>query len=111
MGETMPKKVKKTKTNVIPKVETMPMPASDKTEAEKIWDEIKSLGINMYGLPGQTVSQHCTPVMIDPSRLFVTMRSTATLPSLEAAIGKGFTVELADKFVIVARATPSYAKK
>jgi hypothetical protein len=81
-----------------------PPPAPVKTEAEKIWDEIKNRPIQMFGLPEQVVFQHCTFVKVEPSSLYVVVRSTATLPSLEAAIGPNYVVELADKFVIVKRA-------
>ena len=83
-----------------------------KTESEKIWNEIKNLPIQMFGLPNQTVVQHCTPVSVDPSRLFLTVKSTSTLPALETTLGSNFTVELADKFVIVARpVNPLFSQK
>ena len=65
------------------------------TEAEKIWDEIKNLPIQMFGLPNQFA--------IEPTKLYLTIRSSATLPSLEVAVGDRFTVEQADRFVVVAR--------
>ena len=81
------------------------------TEAGKIWDEIKDRDIEMFALPDQKVHMHCHPIVVEPTRLFLTTNSTAVLPSLETAIGKKFTVELADKFVIVARvAAPLYKK-
>jgi hypothetical protein len=80
-----------------------PVPPA-KSEADKIWDEIKNLSIQMFGLPEQYVLQHVTPISVEPSALYVTIRSTATLPSLEAAIAPAFMVELADKFVIIKRA-------
>jgi hypothetical protein len=75
-----------------------------RSEADKIWDEIKNLPIQMFGLPDQYVVQHCTPIPVEPSVLYVTVRSSATLPSLEAAIAPAFVVELADKFVLIKRA-------
>jgi len=91
-----------------PVVAPVPVPAPPappvKTEAEKIWEEIKNRSIMMFGLPDQFVFQHCTFVPVEPTNLYVTIKSTATLPSLEAAITPDFTVELADKFVIVKRA-------
>lgn len=78
-------------------------PPSVKTEAEKIWIEIQNRAIMMFGLPDQFVFQHCTVVNIEPSACYVTIRSSATLPSLEAAVAPDFTVELADKFVIIRR--------
>lgn len=83
------------------------------SEADKIWSEIRFRPIEMFALPNQIVEQHCTPFPADPSKLFLTTRSTAVLPSLEAACGKDFVVELADKFIIVTRpvAPPAPPKK
>ena len=110
-GENMPKKTSTKKPAVKPVVPPAPLPVAAPvapvrpmlTEADKIWAEIKDKPIEMFGLPDQTVGIHCTPITVEPSKLYVTIRSAATLPSLEAAIAKGFTVELADKFVIVTR--------
>lgn len=73
------------------------------SEAEKIWLEIQNRAIMMFGLPNQFVFQHCTVINVEPSACYVTIRSSATLPSLEAAVAPDFTVELADKFVIIRR--------
>lgn len=126
----MPKKTDK-KNNEATQVLTTPAAPPTvpvKCEAEKIWEEIQFLPIEMFALPNQVVAQHCEPVpfAIDPNRLFLIIRSTATLPSLEFSLQsftknarmqadelakrgrvvevKEYTVELADKFVIVARA-------
>lgn len=112
------KKTKKTPKVVTPVVPTpAPVPAPPpappappappkpvRSEADAIWDQIKNLPIQMFGLPDQFVLQHCTPIPVEPSNLYVSIRSTATLPSLEAAIAPAFVVELADKFVIIKRA-------
>ena len=97
------KKVKKVEAPVAPPVVVAPPAPPVKTEAEKIWDEIKNRPILMFGLPDQYVLQHATFVTIEPSALYVTIRSSATLPSLESAVAPDFTVELADKFVIIRR--------
>jgi hypothetical protein len=130
----MPKKIKTTKKNKTPKTPkkapavkktakvskrpvpvvappvaapASPVPAHPlplKTEAQAIWDEIKNLPIHMFGLPAQIVGQHCTPVPVEPTKLYVMSRSPAVLPSLETAIAPAFEVELADKFIIIKRA-------
>lgn len=99
----------------IPQTHASPMPPhiaqaiaaaqanANKTEAQKMWDEIKDLPIQMFGLPGQTVAMHANPIWIEPSKLYLTIRSTATLPSLEETIKGRFNVELVDKFVVVTR--------
>ena len=102
------KKTKKVQTPVAaPQVlapVTVPVPQPQTlTEAEKMWEEVKNRPIEMFGLPDQFVFQHATFVTIEPSTLYVTIRSSATLPSLEAALKPNFTVELADKFVIIKR--------
>jgi len=80
-----------------------PPPAPRVSEADKIWAEIRFRPIEMFGLPNQIVEQHVTPFQADPNKLFLTLRSSAVLPSLEAVCGKEFVVEMADKFVIVSR--------
>jgi len=109
----MPKKVDTTETHVEgTETEATPATKPAKTEAQKIWEEIQDLPILMFGLPDQTVNLHCSPITVEPSSLYLTVRSSATLPSLESAIGSRFTVELADKFVIVKRAPkPLFPKK
>ena len=97
------KKVKKVEAPVAPPVVVAPPAPPVKTEAEKIWDEVKNRPILMFGLPDQYVLQHATFVAIEPNALYVTIRSSATLPSLESAVAPDFTVELADKFVIIKR--------
>lgn len=89
---------------VAPSAPSAPMPVKVVSEAEKMWNEIKNLTIQMFGLPEQFVFQHVTFVPVEPNTLYVTVRSSATLPSLEAAIAPAFVVELADKFVIIKRA-------
>ena len=104
--KTVKKTAKKTEQVVVMPQIDWPPPATVMTEAQKIWNEIKDRSIQMFGLPDQVVSQHCSPVPVEPSKLYVLIRSTATLPSLETAIADKFTVELADKWVIITRLPP-----
>jgi hypothetical protein len=73
------------------------------TEAEKMWDQIKELPIDMFSLPNQKVWQHCTPVSIEPSKLYLITKASATLPALESSLNKKFMVEQVDRFVVVSR--------
>jgi len=81
------------------------------TESGKIWNEIKDKNIEMFALPDQKVSDHCAPVNIEPSKLYLRTRSSSVLPSLEASCGKNFTVELVDKYVTVTRVVVPLTKK
>jgi hypothetical protein len=74
------------------------------TVAGDIWNEIKDKNIEMFALPDQTVSMHCRPVPIEPTKLYLTASSTSVLPSLETAVGKKYVVELVDRFITVSRA-------
>jgi len=74
-----------------------------KTEADKIWEEIKDKSIDMFSLPNQQVFQYCQPIPIDPSKLYVKLQATSVLPSLEAAVGKKFEVSLLDKYIVISR--------
>jgi hypothetical protein len=84
---------------------------SDETEAIKIWNEIKDKSIEMFALPNQRVMDHCYPVDIEPSKLYLRTKSTSVLPSLEVSCGKNFVVELVDKYVSVSRALTPLTKK
>lgn len=84
---------------------------AEKTEADLIWDEIKDKNIDMFALPDQVVSQYCKPAVVEPSKLYLRTSASCTLPSLEAAVGKKFTVELLDKYVVVARVTTNLIRK
>lgn len=81
------------------------------TEAGAIWDEIKDKPIDMFALPDQQVHMHVHPVNIEPSKLYLVLNSSSVLPSLEAAVGNKFVVELVNKYVSVTRAVvPATAK-
>lgn len=73
------------------------------TEAEKIWDEIKDVAVEMFSLSGQTVKNFSKPIAVEPTRLFLLFSSGAFLPALEVAIGKKYHVEQQDKYILVTR--------
>ena len=82
-----------------------------KTAADKMWDEIKDLKIEMFALPDQRVHHYCKPVTIDPSKLFLIASAGSVLPSLEAAIAPKYVVEKQDRFIIVTPAPVPIAVK
>jgi LysM repeat protein len=80
----------------------------EKTENQmykKIWDEIKGVSLNLYGLQNQFVVNHCilVDVMVKPDALHVKPKSSAVLPALEEALSKTYTVELVDKYIEIKR--------
>ena len=57
------------------------------TEAQqKIWNDIKNLDVEWYGLPDQKVENICTPINIDPEKLFVNLKGPASLVTIEKAL-------------------------
>lgn len=83
----------------------------DKTEADKMWDEIKFRPIEMFALPNQLVAHYCKPIDVEPTKLYLVSSATSVLPSLETAIGPNYSLEMADKYIIVSRVVPSLTKR
>jgi hypothetical protein len=75
------------------------------TEAEKIWDEIKDRDISLFALNGQKVSDYCTVTRVEPAKCYVVAKVSAVLPALEESLGKKYSCELVDKYIVVSRAT------
>lgn len=73
------------------------------TEASKIWNEIKDKDILMFALPGQKVSHYCTPVVVEPTKLYLLVTATSVTPALETAIGNKYSVDLVNKYTVVSR--------
>lgn len=73
------------------------------TPADKMWNAIKDLSIEMFALPNQKVHQYCKPVSIDPSKLFLLTTAGSVFPALETTLGSKYTVEKQDKFLVVSQ--------
>lgn len=86
--------------------------SEEKPESVKIWEEISSKPLDLFGLPGQTVAMHVVNLNVPhPQYLLVKLRSGATLPALEATLKGQFEVELLEGYVKVSRAEPSPVAK
>lgn len=80
------------------------------TEADSIWDEIKSLPIDVYAVQGQRVDQYVKKIDVPGSQLYIKISSSAVLPALEMSLantqwtrGKKYTVDVGDGFIVVKR--------
>lgn len=111
----MDKKAKKK--IVAPVVETpvVVAPASVapvKSDADKIWDEIKNLKLEMFALDNQFVHLYYKQVLIDPSKLHLTAltKATSALPALETAVSPKYQTEQVDRFIAVTLAPPKVKK-
>jgi hypothetical protein len=74
-----------------------------KTEAVKIWSEIKDKEMSMFSLPMQKLSNFCKPHFIEQNRLYLLVNATSTLPALETVLGPKFSIERIDKYLAVSR--------
>lgn len=93
-----------------------------KTESDKIWNEVKTLPIDVFAIPGQKVKDNVKRYKVSPDALYVKLNSSAVLPALEQSLsrdGRGvlwehprYTMEQADGgFVVIRRAaTPLVTK-
>lgn len=74
-----------------------------KTNADKIWEEIKDVKVNMFTLPDQTVSMYCSPIAVEPTKLYLSFTVTSVLPALEFALGTSYKVEVVGRFIAVSK--------
>lgn len=69
--------------------------------ADQIWNEIKDLKIDIYSLPNQRISDHCTEIKIEPTKLYLQSKIPAIIPFLESIIPNKFQVYLVDKYICI----------
>lgn len=74
---------------------------TDNTVGTGIWNEIKDLELDLFGLPGQTVSKNCKRnkglELVFPNSVHLTIKSSAVFPALcelMLQIGKGKKYEV-----------------
>lgn len=74
----------------------------ERTEASKIWAEIKDKKMDLFALPGK-VSDFCTYQDVEPSKCYLVLKAGAALSALEEVLSATFKVELVDKWATVSR--------
>ncbi len=73
------------------------------TEADKIWEEIKDLPIEMFSLPNQKISDYVTKINLPGKQLTVILKTTSVITSLEYAIGRIFDIDQGEKYITISR--------
>lgn len=80
---------------------------NEKSVADKVWDSIKNLRLEMFGLPNQYVHMYFEPTKfnLDPNRAYLLPKTKATsvLPALEVALGTRYEVSQAKQFIIISK--------
>lgn len=72
-------------------------------DGENIWNEIKLVQLDMFALPNQFLQNFCTLVSATSDSALLKFSAAAVLPAMEARLNQRYTIELADKYLIVKR--------
>ncbi len=54
-------------------------------QQQALWDNIKDVRVEYFGLKGQKVHMVCEPINIDPESLYISLKGPAAIRSLEDA--------------------------
>jgi hypothetical protein len=75
--------------------------------SDYIWDKIKSLPFPVFGLEGQTLQQHVMRLDIpDEPRVFLKVKAGAVVPMLDEVLGKHYTIEQTELYMIISDPNP-----
>lgn len=72
------------------------MSEKKKTEADLIWDKIKDLSVNIYGLKNQTIEKHVFKKNVPGNVLYLKAKSPAIVAHLGEAIGEDYAVDVTE---------------
>jgi hypothetical protein len=88
-------------------------PVAVPTVAQAIWADIKDRPIDMFGLPNQTPAHFCKPMMVEPTKLYLTLTGTASsvVSALETAFKHRYDVEAVDRYIVLSNKTTFPFKK
>lgn len=77
----------------------------ENTQPELIWQEIKNISLNLYGMPGKTVEEHFQHIIMSPTDLYLKQTSVAPLAASTLAdlLEPKFNVDLSGSYIIIAR--------
>lgn len=78
-------------------------PANVKVPSRDVWEEIRSLPIEMYSLPAQRVDFYTSAMSHNDEMAILTYKAPAMISCLESLIGKKFTVEPKEKYLVITR--------
>ena len=63
------------------------------TVSDLMWEAIKNLPIDMFGLPNQKVEDHVERVKMTPSEVHLKLRSSSVIASLERALPRKYELD------------------
>lgn len=71
------------------------------TEADKIWETVKDVKLEMFALPNQTLSMYCVKKEASPDKLFLEYKISSVIPAVEAVLSSKYNVEVQDKYLVL----------
>jgi len=84
------------------------MTAKKESKGDQLWNQIKNLRMEIFGLPNQTVEMHVQRHNVDPDCVYMTLKAGAVLPALEEALrqadpgkGKRFDLSQVDRYTVL----------
>lgn len=88
------------------KLEKKSLKEEEKTKADKIWENIKDMNLDLFALPGQKVSMHAKRIPIHDEFVHLKLSSQAVLAALESVLGSKYLVEPGEQYVVVKQSLP-----
>lgn len=87
------------------KVVEKPTP-KEPTKADLMWDQLKSVDLNMFGIPNQTIEKYCQPIPANPNELTLKMReakknATGVVSVMSQVLAPKYEVDLNDRYIVV----------
>lgn len=72
------------------------------TQAQRIWQQVKGIDIKMYALPHQTLEQHVDVVEVEPSKLYLVLKSSSVLQGIEDyVLPLGYKLSQVSRFTVL----------
>jgi len=89
-----------TKASVDSKVVETKKVAAVVPAGKKMWNDMKDLDIDVFAIV-KKVSDYFEYAPIDNNKCYLTCKASAALPALETTLGKGYQVNVVEKYILV----------
>lgn len=103
----------KNKQKTVVKVSEQSVTVEEKSQlstSDLLWNEIKDKEVSMFALPNQKVSDYCSKVVVEPTKLYLVSSISSFLPALEGVLGSKYQIDLVDKYIVVSKKTTLHSK-
>jgi hypothetical protein len=71
--------------------------------ADQIWAEIAKVDTQAYGLPGQTIDKFCTPIPVEPTKLYLKYTNSTIVAFMQEVLSTRYDVDLNGLYITVER--------